>query len=112
MKYRKLEKLVLKWAKKRGLLGENANVNKQALKSASEMGELCDAICKDDRPEQIDAIGDVMVTLIILANQLNLDLIDCLQVAYYVIRQRTGETKNGVFIKDLPDPEEIFKKEK
>jgi len=69
-------------------------------KMVSEVGELCDAIIKDDKNGQIDGIGDVLVTLIILANQLGYDVEDCLMVAYNEIKNRKGETINGTFIKE------------
>jgi NTP pyrophosphatase (non-canonical NTP hydrolase) len=69
-------------------------------KMVSEVGELCDAIIKDDKNGQIDGIGDVLVTLIILSNQLGYDIEDCLEVAYNEIKNRKGETINGTFIKE------------
>jgi len=112
IRFKKLEKLVLKWANQRGLLEEDSDIYMQAVEGASKMVKLCDAICEDDWSEQCDAIGDVMITLIILANQLDMNLRECLKCSFNSISERTGETKNGVFIKDLPDPEEIFKKVK
>ena len=52
-----------------------------------------------DELELIDAIGDSTVTLILLAAQNGLDFEECLTSAYNVIKDRTGETKNGVFVK-------------
>lgn len=66
----------------------------------SEVGELCDAIIKEDKNGQIDGIGDVLVTIIILSNQLGYDIEDCLEVAYNEIKNRKGETINGTFIKE------------
>lgn len=93
-----LESAVLKWAKEKGITNPN-NVFKQALKLTSEVGELSDAIIKQDIDETIDAVGDIQVVLIILCDQLGLDLEECLESAYNVIKDRTGITKNGVFIK-------------
>ena len=90
---------VLHWANERGLL-KSENHLKQMGKMVSEVGELCDAIIKDDKNGQIDGIGDVLVTLIILANQLGYDIEDCLEVAYNEIKNRKGETINGTFIKE------------
>ena len=45
-------------------------------------------------------MGDIFVTLIILCDQLNLDLVDCLARAYEKIKDRKGKTINGVFIKE------------
>jgi NTP pyrophosphatase (non-canonical NTP hydrolase) len=97
-KYRSLQKDVLGWARDKDLL-KIENHKSQALKMVSEVGELCDAIAKNDNEETIDAIGDTLVTLIILANQLGLDEVDCLESAYGVIRNRKGKTVNGTFIK-------------
>jgi len=90
---------VLNWANERGLL-KPENKLMQMGKMVSEVGELCDAIIKDDKNGQIDGIGDVLVTLIILANQLGYDVEDCLEVAYNEIKNRKGETINGTFIKE------------
>ena len=95
----KNKKEVLHWANERGLL-KPENHLKQMGKMVSEVGELCDAIIKDDKNGQIDGIGDVLVTLIILANQLGYDIEDCLEVAYTEIKNRKGETINGTFIKE------------
>lgn len=94
-----LQKQVLEWASSKYLLSKD-NCLKQFAKFISEAGELGDAIIKDDRPEVIDAIGDVQVTLIILCDQLDLNYDECLQSAYNVISKRTGSTINGTFIKD------------
>jgi len=91
---------VLNWANERGLL-KPENKLMQMGKMVSEVGELCDAIIKNDKNGQIDGIGDVLVTLIILANQLGYDIEDCLEVAYNEIKNRKGETINGTFIKEL-----------
>ena len=95
----KNKKEVLHWANERGLL-KPENKLMQMGKMVSEVGELCDAIIKDDKNGQIDGIGDVLVTLIILANQLGYDIEDCLEVAYNEIKNRKGETINGTFIKE------------
>ena len=90
---------VLEWAKERDLL-HNDNHTKQFMKLVEEVGELSNAILKDDKAEQIDALGDIQVVLIILAEQLGFDLDTCLECAYDEIKNRTGVTKNGSFHKD------------
>ena len=87
------------WAKDKGIL-DNATPIKQALKTQEEVTELLNAIVDNDRTEIIDAIGDIMVTLIIQAKMQNLDLFECLQSAYNVISKRTGKMVNGQFLKD------------
>ena len=46
-----------------------------------------------------DAIGDTVVTLIILAQQMGWTLEECLQAAWDEIKDRTGEMRDGVFVK-------------
>ena len=94
-----LEKLVLDWADKRDLLSP-ANYKSQTLKVMEEIGELSGAMLKDRRIEELDAFGDVLVTLIILAKQRDVNLVGALKDAYDVIKSRTGKMKNGAFIKD------------
>ena len=50
--------------------------------------------------ELVDGLGDTLVTLIILAAQYGLELEDCLEYAYNEIKDRTGKTVGGTFIKD------------
>lgn len=98
MTYQSLEMLVLRWAEQRQILGK-ASPATQMLKTVSEVGELCDAIIKGDEREQIDALGDVMVCLIILADMLDLDLTACLESAYDEIKGRVGTSlPNGTFV--------------
>lgn len=76
------------------------NAKTQFMKVTEELGELAEGIGKD-KPEQIkDSLGDVLVTLILLAEDLNLNLLDCLNSAWGEIKDRKGEVKNGSFVKE------------
>lgn len=74
----------------------------QALKVNEEVGEIATEITHDrlHGPDMIDAIGDSLVTIIILADILGYDPANCLQEAYNVISKRKGKTKDGCFIKE------------
>lgn len=76
-----------------------ANPDKQAMKVWEESGEIAAALLRKDKEALIDGIGDTIVTLIILAQQHELTLEECLQFAYDEIKDRTGKTINGTFIK-------------
>lgn len=94
-----LNQKVLEWAEER-LLIKPENSVKQLAKLTEEVGELAGAILKN-RPDEIkDAIGDIQVVLIILTEQLGLNYEECLESAYNVIKNRTGKTINGTFVKD------------
>ena len=94
-----LEKKVLAWAKEKEILEKSSPI-KQMIKTEEEVLELERAIRMGNRPEIIDGLGDVLVTLIIQADLNNLKLVDCLEVAYEVISKRTGKMVNGLFVKD------------
>jgi NTP pyrophosphatase (non-canonical NTP hydrolase) len=90
---------VINWAKDKGLI-KPENSSKQFIKTVEELGEVASALAKGNKEGFIDGIGDVVVTLIILAEQNGLDIEDCLEHAWNEIKDRTGKTVNGVFIKN------------
>jgi NTP pyrophosphatase (non-canonical NTP hydrolase) len=78
----------------------NSTPETQLLKAVSEIGELADATIKGNREDIVDAVGDTMVCLIIYCALQNLNLVDCMEVAYDAIQNRTGTLReNGVFVK-------------
>jgi NTP pyrophosphatase (non-canonical NTP hydrolase) len=87
------------WANDRGLY-EKGNTMVQYVKLQEEAGELAKALLKDDQPEVIDAIGDMVVVLTNLAHQRGVYIETCIQSAYEVINKRTGKMINGTFVKD------------
>lgn len=97
-----LDGLVRLWAIDKQL--DTADSSKQFLKIAEEFGEIASALARGQEAELKDAIGDTVVTLIILALQNGTDLEECLQVAYDEIKGRTGKTVDGVFVKDSDLP--------
>jgi uncharacterized protein YabN with tetrapyrrole methylase and pyrophosphatase domain len=91
---------VIRWAEDRGII-KNSNAKTQFMKAVSEMGELADAVNKEDRAGVIDGLGDVMVCLINMATIMDLDLKECLAAAYEEIKDRKGYLNaEGVFIKE------------
>lgn len=94
----KLIAQVQDWSIAKGL--HEAESSKQFLKVAEETGEVAAALARSDKEALQDGIGDVIVTLIILAQQNQLTIKDCLQMAYDEIADRKGRMVNGVFVKD------------
>lgn len=93
----KLIEQVEQWAIDKGL--DKAESSKQFLKFSEESGEVASALVRGQMEELKDGIGDVIVTLIILAQQQGLTVEECLQTAYDEIKNRTGKMVDGVFIK-------------
>lgn len=97
--FEELQQNVLDWADQRDLL-KRENAFKQYSKFQEEATELWDAMSIENDEEIEDGLGDTVVTLIILGDQLGYNLVECLETAYNVIAKRTGKTVNGIFIKD------------
>lgn len=88
---------VEQWAKDKGL--DQTDSSKQMLKTIEEIGEVAASLARKDEHGLRDGIGDVVVTLIILAMQNDMDLYECLNQAYNEIKGRTGKMVDGVFVK-------------
>ena len=68
-----LQQNIIKWAEDKGVF-EKSDPTSQFLKTISEVGELADAVNKNDLPEIKDAIGDITVTLILHAEMTDSEL--------------------------------------
>ena len=89
---------IIEWGREKGI----DNPDKQTIKLMEECGELAHEISRSryNSDEVKDAIGDITVVLIILADILDLDFGVCLSIAYDAIKDRTGSTINGSFVKE------------
>ena len=92
-----LTELVREWRREKGI----DNPKTQMLKCCEEINEVVREVVREryDTPEIKDGIGDTLVTIIVLADILNLDLDECLQMAYDTISKRKGKIVDGNFIK-------------
>nr|DAJ36344.1 MAG TPA: NTP-PPase-like protein [Bacteriophage sp.] len=73
IEFEDLKSLVVGWAERKGIL-EHGTPIKQLLKTLEEITELHTAIEDDNLEEIIDAIGDVVVTLVIYAKMKSITL--------------------------------------
>lgn len=99
MTFEELHEAIIQWAENRNMISPK-NTSRQYIKVSEELGEIAEGINKNNREQVEDSLGDILVTLIILAQDLNFDLLDCLNSAYNVIKDRKGKTINGVFVKE------------
>jgi NTP pyrophosphatase (non-canonical NTP hydrolase) len=112
--YAALEIDVIRWAEARQIV-QHSNISAQARKTLEEAGELMEAaasvrvaqvIGDTDRvhywlEKYRDALGDVLVTLIVGAATADVDLVECLGDAYEEIKDRRGHLRaDGVFVKE------------
>lgn len=116
MSFGELKELVLEWADDKDLLYEE-NADKQFMKFIEEVFEFksdFDYLCRiGQSPEEVYSdyeqietqenmmleMGDIFVTLIILCEDLGIDPVACLEMAYKKISKRRGRTINGTFVK-------------
>lgn len=125
MNYEELSALVLQWGEDKGIFAKSTPL-RQLDKTQEELDETKEALQKlasltdqqilsekllTDDPNTLDleedalletkdGIGDMLVTIILLAKMVNMDTVDCLQSAYDVIKKRTGKMVDGQFVKD------------
>lgn len=104
---------VIQWAADRNIL-EDSTAIKQLDKTSEEFNELQRAVAVflhemsyDDvedeallKDEIVDAYGDILVTLIISARMLDIDVEDALAAAWLQIKDRRGRMINGKFVKE------------
>ena len=121
MEYEELSQLVIEWGESKGILDSSTPL-RQLDKTQEELDETREALKKlndfdyqqdlmewqgmptlnreDILAEVKDGIGDMLVTIVLLAKMVDLDTTDCLNAAYDVIKQRTGKMVDGQFVKD------------
>ena len=114
MSYADAELDVVRWAEARKII-QNSNIQAQARKTLEEAGELLEAaaalrVAQDCDSESLveawhqkyrDALGDVLVTLIVGAATADVNLVECLKDAYQEIKERKGYLRaDGVFVKE------------
>lgn len=98
--FESLRGLVEGWGRDRKII-PNSTASTQLLKAVSEIGELADAEIKGDAPAIVDAVGDVLVCLIMYCALRGIDITHCLSSAYGEIKDRRGTLMpNGVFVKE------------
>ena len=95
---RSIYDLIRLWAAEKGIYAKGDSKT-QYIKLLEETGELAKALLNNDKPEIIDAIGDIVVVLTNLAKLEDLKIEDCVQSAYNVIKSRKGKMINGTFVK-------------
>lgn len=115
MTFEELIKKVQDWGQEKGIT-DPKNTDKQFLKFMEEALEFkteldwyADIFWRDGysdtfldyiRQNLMLEFGDVLVTLCILAKQLEIDPNECLSLAYDKISKRKGKTINGTFVKE------------
>ena len=91
--------LIESWSIEKGLHEGDPLV--QFSKTVEEIGEVAECLTKGATEDETSLeIGDVVVTLIILAQRLDLDFNVCINEAYDKIKDRKGRMIDGVFVKE------------
>jgi phosphoribosyl-ATP pyrophosphohydrolase len=97
--FKVIEMDVIRWGEDRGIIA-NSTSAAQVKKTLEEVHEMIDAIEDNDKAGIIDAIGDVMVTLTMIAAIEDVPLLHCYETAYNEIKTREGYLgKDGIFVK-------------
>jgi NTP pyrophosphatase (non-canonical NTP hydrolase) len=94
------EQKIVNWANDRNII-DGSTPEKQLEKLAEEMVELAIAMGRKKRKDIADAIGDMNVVLAIIAEQNDLSLGYCQQMAWNEIKDRKGKMVAGKFVKEV-----------
>ncbi len=101
LSYRDLELEVIRWAEARKII-PNATPQSQLNKCLEELAELFKAENQKNDAEIRDGVGDVVVCLINYCALKDIDMVQCLQLAYNEIKDRKGTLMpDGTFVKEL-----------
>ena len=87
------------WAHQRNLVS-GSTTDKQFMKLIEEVGELAAGLARKDDVKIMDGIGDAVVVLTILAEQLGFSIEACIERAYDEIKGRKGRMVDGGFVKE------------
>lgn len=90
---------VVRWGEEKGII-QNSTSAAQVTKTQEEVQELVDAIAANDKEGIIDAIGDVMVTLTMIAAIEDVPLLTCYESSYNQIKNRKGLLTEEIFVKE------------
>ena len=106
MRMNELTSKIKQWMFQKGL---DTKLDKwvQLGKVMEELGELASCMIRGDIDGIKDAIGDVYVTIVILAQLCGLQIEECVHHAWNEISDRRGVTIEGSFIK-LDDLESVI----
>lgn len=97
MSFAELEQLVADWHEDRNLI-EGSTDAAQMHKLLEEVNELDQDV--HDGFDLRDEMGDVLVVLINIATRNGFTLRQALEVSYKKIKDRKGQMRNGIFVKE------------
>ena len=98
--YAEVEMKVIQWAEARRII-PNATPQAQLNKTLEELAELFKAESQKNTAGIQDGVGDVMVCLINYCALKDINLIDCMALAYDEIKDRKGVLlSDGTFLKE------------
>ena len=104
--------LISEWHRDRKIT-VNGNSSTQTIKLGEEYGELCHAIVRGNKAEIADALGDMFVVMVAIAELEDMYLDDCVAKAYEEIKDRKGYLNEmGNFIKEDVDEEDSYELER
>lgn len=91
---------IIQWGEDRNLI-KGSTPERQVKKTQEELDELKEAIGEENGEAIIDGIGDVAVTLILIAAQFGFRFEDCIAAAYEEIKDRKGRLVDGLFVREV-----------
>lgn len=99
MTFQNTELEVVRWGEARGIVAHGKPLG-QAIKTLEEVTALINAINASNIPDVKSAVGDAMVSLVLVCATLDISMTSCFEAAHERIRNRNGYLRaTGVFVK-------------
>ncbi len=100
MQFAEFKKNVIAWGAERGIIQHGKPIG-QALKTLEETTELLTAITLNNTDEIEDAVGDILVTLLMVCATTDVPVEKAMERAWNTIKDRKGYLRaDGVFVKE------------
>lgn len=91
--------MIANWGHARNII-HGSTPKAQVIKTLEECVELIAAIHHNNTDEIADAMGDIIVTLVMISEQTEIPIIEAVIRAYEEIKDRKGTMRDGIFYKE------------
>ena len=98
--YAHIEMEIVRWAESKKLIPQSSPAT-QLQDVYTHLEKLAAATLRQDKEDVIFSVGDVMAHLIVYCVLQDINLVECMYLAYEEIKDRKGTLlPNGVFVKE------------
>ncbi len=98
MNFKKVKENIIKWSGE-GRVGSTDDAREEQIRLMGIMGKLSYGVLLHDRDKIKEAIGEMVINLIVLSKHTSVDIEEAIECEYNKIKEQRGVIISGVFIK-------------